>query len=83
MGTVIERMADKLIVGTPVGELIVTVKADGTYPGVTVDFKGKSGEEAYLAMVEYDADENAVRTHVYGDKYSDVPTASITHKDLL
>lgn len=73
---------DSLTVGTPLGSLIVKEKTDAVYPGITVDFKGKSGEEAYCACIEYDPNEGAIRTHIYGDKYSDEPTISTTYKNF-
>lgn len=69
------RESQGIEVGTPLGRIIAETKADEEYPGIVLSFKN-ADEDIYVACMEYG--DGRVRCHLYGDKYHDEPTESVT-----
>ena len=58
----------EMFVDTPLGKIRVQIKGgQNDYPGVYVDLVTESGEEVYLACVEYCESENAIAVDAYHD----------------
>lgn len=80
----------KLRVPTPLGDIVVSSKMDGEYPGVYIDLKGlqvndKFGEKegvAYLASIEFDPNKGKIQSVIYGNGNSEEFTHLIEHENL-
>lgn len=85
----------RLIVPTPKGDIVVTVKDDGFRKGVYVDIESEDIKDKYayyeddkkptlpLVMVEYDECDKELSTYVYGNPADEEPTHSIDHTKAL
>ena len=77
-----------LSVSTPLGNIVVTVKTDSTYPGVYVDLKGENVTDVFeqntasLAMIEFEPSKGKVQSVVYGDAKSEEPTHIVEHENV-
>ena len=64
---------DELTVRTPLGELVVGIKADPDYPGISVAFCGNGMNDCFnegsicLAWIEYSPEKRRLQAIVYGD----------------
>lgn len=78
-----------LSVKTPMGDIVVSVKADSEYPGIYIDLKGPGLNDQYekdsvgLAWIEFEPNKNKIQTVVYGDGNKEDYTHLIEHKNLL
>ena len=65
--------SDELTVRTPLGELVVGIKADPDYHGVTVAFRSRNMNDCFtegsihLAWVEYSPEKRCLQAIVYVD----------------
>lgn len=72
---------DELTVRTPLGELVVGIKADPDYPGISVAFRGEGMNDVFneglicLAWIEYSPEKCLLQAIVYGDGNADDYTA--------
>lgn len=68
---------DELTVRTPLGELVVGIKADPDYPGISVAFCGNGMNDCFnegsirLAWIEYSPEKRRLQAIVYGDGDAD------------
>lgn len=68
---------DELTVRTPLGELVVGIKADPDYPGISVAFCGNGMNDCFnegsirLAWIEYSPEKRRLQAIVYGDGNAD------------
>ena len=89
----IEECSDNksLIVNTPKGKIIVSVKTDDLYPGIFIDFKSKDikesakiySEDIPLAMIEYNTVEKELCTYIWGESGNEDITHKICYNDSL
>ena len=70
---------DELTVRTPLGELVVGIKADPDYPGISVAFYEGS---IRLAWIEYSPEKHRLQAIVYGDGNADDYTQLIEFKNI-
>lgn len=47
---------EKMMVTTPIGELVITRHIDSDYPGISIDLHDQYGEEIQLIRVEHEAE---------------------------
>lgn len=85
----------KLVIPTPKGDIIVTVKTDNLYPGVYVDFVSDYIKESsiiseengkpllQLAMVEYNTVDKELSSYVWGEKGKEDYSYKAIHNDSL
>ena len=72
---------DELTVHTPLGELVVGIKEDPDYPGISVAFRGEGMNDFFneglirLAWIEYSPEKRRLQAIVYGDGNADAPLA--------
>ena len=79
---------DELTVRTPLGELVVGIKADPDYPGISVAFCGNGMNDCFnegsirLAWIEYSPEKHRLQAIVYGDGNADDYTQLIEFKNI-
>lgn len=81
----------ELRVSTPMGDIVVTSKMDGEYPGVSIDLKGPQvnndcggkDSSAYLATIEFDPHKGKIQSVIYGDGNSEEFTQLVEHENLV
>lgn len=79
---------DELTVRTPLGELVVGIKADPDYPGISVAFCGNGMNDCFnegsirLAWIEYSPEKRRLQAIVYGDGNADDYTQLIEFKNI-
>ena len=79
---------DELTVRTPLGELVVGIKADPDYPGISVAFCGNDMNDCFnegsirLAWIEYSPEKHRLQAIVYGDGDADDYTQLIEFKNI-
>lgn len=79
---------NNLKVPTPLGDIVVTVKTDSTYPGVYVDLKGENVNDSFevntaaLATIEFEPVKNKIQSVVYGDAKSEEPSHVVEHENV-
>lgn len=77
---------DELTVRTPLGELVVGIKADPDYPGISVAFRGEGMNDVFneglicLAWIEYSPEKCLLQAIVYGDGNADDYTQLISSR---
>lgn len=80
---------EELTVRTPLGELVVGIKADPDYPGIAVAFRSLDMNDCFnegsirLAWIEYSPDKRCLQAIVYGDGNADDYTQRIEFKNVL
>ena len=80
---------DELTVRTPLGELLVGIKADPDYPGIAVAFRSLDMNDCFnegsirLAWIEYSPDKCCLQAIVYGDGNADDYTKLIEFKNIV
>lgn len=79
---------DELTVRTPLGELVVGIKSDPDYPGISVAFCGNGMNDCFnegsirLAWIEYSPEKRRLQAIVYGDGNADDYTQLIEFKNI-
>lgn len=79
---------DELTVHTPLGELVVGIKEDPDYPGISVAFRGEGMNDFFneglirLAWIEYSPEKRRLQAIVYGDGNADDYTQHIEFKNI-
>lgn len=84
------KIEPKLVVPTPLGDIIVGVKADSTYPGIYIDLKGPKVNDEYsgtdgsaaLATVEFDPGKGKIQSIIYGNGNSEEYTHLVEHENM-
>ena len=80
---------DELTVRTPLGELVVGIKADPDYPGISVAFRDDSMNDRFdegsirLAWIEFSPEKRCLQAIVYGDGNVDDYTRLIEFRNIL
>ena len=79
---------DELTVRTPLGELVVGIKADPDYPGIAITFRSFDMNDCFnegsirLAWIEYSPDKRCLQAIDYGDGNADDYTQLIEFKNI-
>lgn len=85
----------KLVVPTPKGDILVSVKSDSLYPGVYIDFVSNDIKDSVvlheedgkpsiqLAMVEYNTVDRELSSYVWGEARQGDYTYKAVHNDSL